>query len=100
MTSGRPRPYSQFNFLVDLGEHGPHAGFEEFDHIQKITGLNKATDVTMKRGVISSSTLEDWLNQIRKSPKRAQRTVRVALKDDRHRIVRTWTLFGAVIIKH
>src|SRR5215813_3129618 len=101
MTSARPRPYSQFNFLVDLGtEHGPHAGFEEFDNIEKITGLNKATDVTMKRGVISSSTLADWLNQIRKSRKRAKRTVRVALHDNRHRIVRVWTLFGAVIIKH
>jgi len=101
MASARPRPYLQFKFVVDLGEkHGPHAGFREFSHVEKITGLNKATDVTMKRGVISSSTLEDWLNQIRKSPKRAQRTVRVALKDDRHRIVRTWTLLGARIIKH
>ena len=100
MATAGPRPYSQFKFLVDLGaEGGPHAGFG-FSHIEKISGLNKATDVTMKRGVISASTLEDWLNQIRKAPRRAQRTVKIALHDDRHRIVRTWTLSGAVIIKH
>ena len=101
MANARLRPYSQFNFLVDLGsEHGPHGGFQEFSHIDKITGLNKATDVTMKRGVIASSTLQDWLDEIRKKHKRAQRKVKVTLQDERHRAVQTWTLLGAVIIKH
>jgi len=70
----RDRPYVQFNFLVDLGTgntDGPEAGFQELSNIgmevtvseyrtgnskensvRKITGLNKATDVTLKRGVI------------------------------------------------
>src|ERR1044071_6088738 len=101
MESVRPGSYAQFNFLVDLGTvNGPHAGFQELSHIDKITGLNKATDVTMKRGVISSSALEDWLNQIRKGSRHAQRSVKVALHDERHRIIHTWTLLGAVIIKH
>ena len=101
MESVRPGPYAQFNFLVDLGTgNGPHAGFQELSHIDKITGLNKATDVTMKRGVISSSALQDWLNQIHKRSQHAQRSVNVALQDDRHRIIRMWTLLGAVIIKH
>ena len=101
METVRPERYSQFNFLVDLGTgNGPHAGFQELTHIDKITGLNKATDVTMKRGVISSPALEDWLNQIREGSQHAQRSVKVALQDDRHRVIRTWTLLGAVIIKH
>src|SRR5215813_10860254 len=101
MASARARQYSQFNFLVDLGtEHGPHAGFQEFSRINKITGLNKATDVTMKRGVVSSSTLQDWLDQIRKKSKRARRNVKVNLLDERQRVVQTWTLLGAVIVKH
>jgi phage tail-like protein len=100
MATTRPRPYSQFNFLVDLGiDGGPHAGFQEFSHINKITGLNKSTDVTMKRGVISSSALEDWLNQIRKAPRRARRTVTVSLQDEQHRTERSWTLKGASITK-
>ena len=69
----RDRPYVQFNFLVNLGNgtDGPEAGFQEMSNIgmevtvseyrtgnskensvRKITGLNKATDVTLKRGVI------------------------------------------------
>jgi len=101
MATARPDPYKQFKFLVDLGiKGGPHAGFHEFSHINKITGLNKSTDVTMKRGVIGSSALQDWLNQIKKAPKQAQRTVEVALQDEQHQIVRTWTLSGARIIKH
>ena len=101
MSNATPRPYSQFNFLVDFGTaHGPHAGFQEFSHIDKITGLNKATDVTMKRGVISSSTLQDWLDDIRKKRKRAQRNVKVTLQDERNRAVQTWTLLGSVVVKH
>jgi phage tail-like protein len=101
MVNARSRAYSQFNFLVDFGtEHGPHAGFQEFSHIEKITGLNKATDVTMKRGVIASSTLQDWLDEIRKKHKRAQRKVKVTLQDERHHVVHTWTLLGSVIVKH
>jgi phage tail-like protein len=101
MATTRPRPYSQFNFLVDLGiEGGPHAGFQELSQIKKITGLNKSTDVTMKRGVISSSALQDWLNQIRKAPKRARRTVTVELQDEQNRVANIWTLKNASIIKY
>jgi hypothetical protein len=81
MATTRPRPYSQFNFLVDLGTAGgPHAGFQEFSQINKITGLNKSTDVTMKRGVILSSALRDWLNQIKKAPQRAHEPSRSVCK--------------------
>src|ERR687897_1805300 len=89
----RERPYVQFNFLVDLGSgstDGPEAGFQEVsgigmevtvaeyrngnekeNSVRKITGLNKATDVTMKRGVIGSLTLYNWLNQIRNGDQNA-----------------------------
>ena len=101
MASLRDRPYSQFNFLVDLGvDAGPHAGFQEFSHIQKITGLNKATDVTMKRGVIASSALQDWLDQIRSGNKQANRTVTIMIQDEEHKIVQTWKLLRARISKH
>ena len=101
MANAKPRPYSQFNFLVDFGPaHGPHAAFQEFSNVEKITGVNKATDVTMKRGVVSASTLQDWLDDIRKKHKRARRNVKVTLQDERNRVAQTWTLLGSVIIKH
>jgi phage tail-like protein len=119
----RDRPYVQFNFLVDLGTgttDGPDAGFQEISNIgmevtvaeyrngnekensvRKITGLNKATDVTMKRGVIGSLTLYNWLHQIRNGDQNALRTITIQLQNEDHtEIVQTWKLLRARIIKH
>ena len=119
----RDRPYVQFNFLVDLGDgvtEGPQAGFQELsgigmevtvseyrtgnsleNSVQKITGMNKATDVTMKRGVIGSLNLYQWLDQIRNGDPLAMRTVLIHLQSEDHQaIVQTWKLLRARIIKH
>jgi phage tail-like protein len=37
------------------------------DHIQKIAGIHKAGDVTLKRGVVDSSCLWNWFSQVRHS---------------------------------
>lgn len=119
----RERPYVQFNFLVDLGDgvtDGPEAGFQEVsgigmevtvseyrngnereNSVRKITGMNKSTDVTLKRGVIGSLNLYRWLNQIRNGDQAALRTVQVHLQNEDHtQIVQTWRLLRARIIKH
>ncbi|AFE04880.1 hypothetical protein COCOR_02864 [Corallococcus coralloides DSM 2259] len=119
----RERPYVQFNFLVDLGTgttDGADAGFQEISNVgmevtvaeyrngnekensvRKITGLNKATDVTMKRGVIGSLTLYSWLNQLRNGEANALRTVTIQLQNEDHTaVVQTWKLLRARIIKH
>src|SRR3712207_3317409 len=119
----RDRPYVQFNFLVDLGTgttEGPEAGFQECSNIgmevtvaedrngnekensvRKITGLNKSTDVTLKRGVIGSLNLYNSLNQIRNGDQNAHRTVTIQLQNEDHtEVVQTWKLFRARIIKH
>jgi phage tail-like protein len=119
----RKTPYVQFNYLVDLGTNnteGPVAGFQECSNIgmevtvaeyragnfaensvQKITGLNKATDVTLKRGVIGSLDLYQWLDQIRNGDQTALRTVKVQLQDESHtQVVQTWKLLRARIIKY
>ena len=123
MATLRDRPYTQFNFLVDLGDgntDGPQAGFQEISAIGmevavaeyrngnskensviKITGLNKATDVTLKRGVIGSLNLYQWLNQIRNGDQAALRTVAIQLQNEDHSaVVQTWKLLRARIIKH
>ena len=119
----RDRPYTQFNFLVDLGTgvtEGPAAGFQEVsgigmevtlteyrngnskeNSVMKITGLNKATDVTMKRGVIGSLNLYAWLNDIRNGNQKALRTVTIQLQSEDHtEVVQTWKLLRARIVKH
>jgi phage tail-like protein len=123
MATLRERPYVQFNFLVDLGNgntNGPQAGFQEIsgigmevtvseyrpgnhkeNSVMKITGMNKSTDVTMKRGVIGSLDLYQWLNQIRNGDQGALRTVTIQLQSEDHStVVQTWKLQRARIIKH
>ena len=119
----RDRPYVQFNFLVDIGDgntDGPATGFQEVSAIStevavaayrngnsrensvtKITGLNKASDVTLKRGVIGSLSLYQWLDEIRNGNQRALRTVTIQLQNEDHtEVVQTWKLLRARIIKH
>jgi phage tail-like protein len=123
MATFRERPYVQFNFLVDLGNgntNGPQAGFQEIsgigmevtvseyrpgnhkeNSVMKITGMNKSTDITMKRGVIGSLDLYQWLNQIRNGDQGALRTVTIQLLSEDHTtVVQTWKLNRARIIKH
>jgi phage tail-like protein len=123
MATFRERPYVQFNFLVDLGNgntNGPQAGFQEIsgigmevtvseyrpgnhkeNSVMKINGMNKSTDVTMKRGVIGSLDLYQWLNQIRNGDQGALQTVTISLMSEDHiTVVQTWKLMRARIIKH
>lgn len=117
----RDRPYVQFNFLVDLGTgtSGPEAGFQECSNIgmevtvaeyrngnsaensvRKITGLNKSTDITLKRGVIGSLNLYQWLDDIRNGNQMAERTVKIQLQSEDHTaVVQTWKLLRARITK-
>lgn len=123
MAVKRERPYVQFNFLVDLGDgntEGADAGFQEIsgigmevtvseyrtgnsreNSVMKITGMNKASDVTMKRGVIGSLNLYKWLDEIRNGNQGALRTVTIQLQNEDHsEIVQTWKLMRARITKH
>lgn len=119
----RDRPYNQFNFLVDLGTgttEGPEAGFQEVsaiglevavieyrngnakeNNVTKITGLSKSPDVTLKRGVIGSLSLYQWLDQIRNGDENALRNVVIQLQNEDHtQVVQTWKLLRARIVKH
>jgi phage tail-like protein len=76
-------------------------GNERENSVRKITGLNKSTDVTMKRGVIGSLTLYQWLDQIRNGDQNALRDVQVHLQNEDHTdVVQTWILHRSRIIKH
>ena len=119
----RERPYAQFNFLVDLGTgntDGFEAGFQECSGIsmsvdvieyrngnekentpRKMTGLTKVSDVTLKRGIIGSLGLYNWIDQIRNGDQAALRTVTIQLQNEDHTaVVTTWKLFRARIVKH
>lgn len=115
--------YVQFNFLVNFDSGNieePEAGFQECggldmsrtsvesferdeneDSIGMECGLNQATHVTLKRGVVRSLNLSRWLDDIRNGKKKAARTVLIQLQNEDHTaVVGRWKLQGARIIKH
>ena len=123
MAVKRDRPYAQFNFLIDLGAgatDGPQAGFQECSEngmsvdvveyrngnekengVRKLTGLARYPDVILKRGIIGSLDLYQWLDDIRNGNQMAYRTVTVRLMNEDHTaVVQEWKLLRARIIKH
>jgi phage tail-like protein len=125
MADVRERPYMQFNFLVNLGDNvtdTPDAGFQEisnigmevavaeyrtgnygFNNVRKVTGLYKATDVTLKRGIIGSLALYTWLDAIRngsQGPDAIRQVTIHLLSEDRQTVVLTWKLSDARMINY
>ena len=109
MAKSRENPYLQFNFTVDLGD-GVAAGFQEcsnigmevtvaeyrdgnypLNNVRKFTGLNKAADITLKRGVIGDLSLFTWLKGTREGTF-DPRTVTVSLLDEARSPVCSWIL--------
>src|SRR5262245_10286735 len=122
MATLRDRPYTNFNFLVDLGDgktDGPQAGFEEVilpevwldvieyregnekgNSARKLTGMDHVGDAVLKRGVTGSLKLYQWYNDIRNGNQNALRTVVIALQNEDHTaIVQTWRLLRARVVR-
>ncbi len=123
MAEFRERPYSQFNYLVNLGTGdtaSAQAGFNEVSGMgfeinvaeyrngnekdnapRKITGSYKIPDVTLKRGVIGSLDLYEWVNEVRDGSQEQLRTVTIQLQsEDRGAIAMTWKLTNARPMKY
>ena len=87
MATYRDNPYGAFNFIVSLGngtESETVGGFsdvsglgrevnyseyrngnESFNTVRKIANTYKNDDVTLKRGLVGSLTLFEWLKNVR-----------------------------------
>ena len=118
----RDRPYGQFNFLVNLGDgdtEGADAGFQECspittslvvteyrngndreNNVRKLTGLERVDDVTLRRGIIGSLKLYEWIDDVRNGNAAAYRTVTIILQSEDHAaVVMTWKLLRARPVK-
>ena len=80
-TGTRVDPYRGFNFLVEI-DGITQAGFQEVsgldastdavdyregsdpNHVRKLTGLNKYSAITLKRGITDSDELWKWRNTV------------------------------------
>jgi phage tail-like protein len=113
----RDNPYGAFNYIVALGngqgsgdEGTVVGGFsdvsglgtevqyaeyrngnERFNTVRKVAGTTTVEDVTLKRGVVGSTDLFDWVKAVRDGANDT-RTVVVTLLDEARNAVATWTL--------
>lgn len=120
MPTFRDNPYSAFNFLVSLGgaqgdgsEGSIIGGFsdvsglgvdisyaeyrngnERFNTVRKVANTHKNDDITLKRGLVGSDDLFQWLKAVRDGAA-DPRQVTVTLLDEARQPVATWTLRNA-----
>jgi phage tail-like protein len=117
----RDLPYGNQHFRVDLGEgaEGPAAGFSQvvlpdicLDIIEyrngndkesgtrKLPGLARYDNVILRRGIIGSLNLYDWINQLRNGDANARRNLTITLLSEDLTAVLTWKLFRAWPVKY
>jgi phage tail-like protein len=117
MATLRDLPYGNQHFLVDLGDGaaGVVAGFSQVilpdisidvveyrsgndktSETHKIAGLARCNDVVLRRGIIGSLNLYEWINQVRNGDANARRTVKISLlSEDLTTVVLVWKLLRA-----
>lgn len=120
MATLRDDPYSAFNFLVSLndgqeselvggfsdvsglGMEVSYAeyrnGNEKFNTVRKIANTYKVNDVTLKRGLIGSTSLWEWLKNV-SSGEHEPRLVVITLLDEARNAVANWELRNAQPVK-
>ncbi|WP_137920299.1 phage tail protein [Hydrogenophaga sp. 2FB] len=117
--ANRTTPYGAFNYLVNFDGGEVFGGFsdvsgigtevtiaeyrngnEKENHVRKVAGIHKVSDVTLKRGILNSKSLFDWIQQTRTQGPAAQRNVTITLLDEAHAPVQTWVLRGVVPMKY
>jgi phage tail-like protein len=114
----RKTPYPAFNFTVSFDGTELFGGFSDVsglmtelkvaeyragndpeNHVRKVQGLTNSGDVTLKRGIIDSATLWDWINQARTEGPDAKKTVVISLLNERRDTVQKWTLRYVIPLK-
>ncbi len=120
MPTYRDNPYSAFNFIVSLGGSqgdgslgsiiggfsdvsglGFEVNYAEYRNgnemrntVRKVAGSFKNDDVTLKRGLVGSTDLFEWLRAVREGA-HDPRTVTITLLDEARQEVASWVLEAA-----
>ncbi len=124
MATPRETPYGAFNYLINLGlpdapEDKVLGGFSDVSGIgrevtiaeyrngnekellpRKVAGMHKISDVTLKRGVVNSRMLWEWVNGINKEDPDAKGNVTITLRDEENEGVLSWTLQRVIPMKY
>jgi phage tail-like protein len=117
--ANRTAPYGAFNYTVNFDGGEIFGGFsdvsgigtemtiaeyrngnEKENHVRKIGGVHKVSDVTLKRGIIDSESLFAWIKATRTDGPAAQKTVAITLFDEAQSPVQSWILRGVIPMKY
>ena len=117
--ANRTAPYGAFNYVVNFDGGEIFGGFsdvsgigteltiaeyrngnEKENHVRKIAGVHKVSDVTLKRGIVNSKSLWEWIKEARTAGPAAQKTVTITLLDEAQTPVQAWVLRGVVPMKY
>jgi phage tail-like protein len=115
----RTAPYGAFNFVVNFDGSELFGGFSDVsglameithaeyragndpvNHVRKVPGIHKVTDVTLKRGIVKTKDIWDWLDLTRTKGVAGKKTVVVRLLDEERNPVQSWTLRGVTPMKY
>lgn len=116
--SDRPTPYGAFNFEISFGgtSFGGFSdvsgltteftmaeyreGSDPVNHVRKVPGIYKAGDVTLKRGIVSSKIIWEWIEAVRKSGVNGRKEyVQISLLDEARKTVQSWKLLNVTPMK-
>lgn len=118
MSTGRETPYGAFNFKVSIGGDDKagfsdvsglnteftmaeyRAGNDPENHVRKVPGIFKAGDVTLKRGIMDSRFLWDWISAVRGKGPLGRKDVTIQLLDEARQPVQSWKLLNATPMKY
>lgn len=115
----RTAPYGSFNYTVEFDSQEVFGGFSDVsglgteitiaeyrngndpeNHVRKIPGIHKVSDVTLKRGIINSKTIWEWISLIRREGVGGQKQVSITLFDEARNPVQKWILQGVIPMKY
>lgn len=116
----RTHPYSAFNFIVEFDGNELLGGFSDVsglnaeitiaeyrngnareNYVQKVPGLNKTGDVTLKRGIVNSEVLWKWITSVRNESVQAKvASMVVTLLSESREPVQRWLLRSCAPIKY
>jgi phage tail-like protein len=119
MADGRSVPYGAFNYIVSFDGGEIFGGFSDVsgigseikvaeyrngneveNHVRKVPGTHTVSDTTLKRGIIKSTDVWEWIKQTRTLGPAAQKTVTIELLDEAQTPVQRWVLRGVVPTKY
>jgi phage tail-like protein len=118
--ANRDTPYGAFNFTVSFDGGENFGGFsdvsglgteitvaeyrngnEKENHVRKVPGVHKVSDVTLKRGIVDSKSLFDWIKEVRTTgPAGKKKSVTITLQDEAQSKVQSWVLANVIPMKY